>query len=120
MANAVEVELDAGLAETIKGLMRSMEEHKVFILKVGDVHIEMSQYAFAPKPSPVTAQPAQEEEVDPALTAFNPAEIARQMMARGKGEEQPKEVPKAYQDPTDPNAPINDEELFGTSLPQPS
>lgn len=106
-------------------LMKGMSAEGVFILKVGDLHIEMSQYKFAPKMPALPVNPPIPEQDD--ISDYPPEQRApfqalspMQSIAAAMGAMAPKPKDEKPLDPTDPNGPINDEELFGSNLPQPN
>jgi hypothetical protein len=100
----------AGRRPQVVNLMKEMLKYKVFHLKVGDVDIEMSQYAFVPKqelPPPMPNAPqAPEPQMADAFEAFRWKRPVEQSVA------------PLPQDPTDPNGEIDDRALFGSDLPQ--
>ena len=111
--------------ELVERLMKAMRENSVFIVKAGDLHVEMSQYAFAPKLPALPVNPPiprQDDINDYPLDQRAPFQALNPMAAIAAamgGKPAPEPEPQSRIDPTDPNAPIDDEALFGSNLPQP-
>jgi hypothetical protein len=98
-------------------LMKEMIAGKIFHLKVGDIELQASQYAFVPKPEAIPAapqlrpaplpEPADYPELSAPFQAFRPWAPKK---------EQPVETRRI--DPSDPDSPLDDDALFGSDLPQ--
>lgn len=96
--------------------MRLMLRRKMFHVKLANgVELQASQYAFTPKT--VVSQPVKRksseapkpEAIMAPFEAFRPWEKPKPDSDVAAEQE--------YADPTDPNAPIDDEALFATDLP---
>jgi hypothetical protein len=111
----------------LKQIIDVMTQGKVFRLVSGDIQIEMSQYAYAPKLPAIpefTPPPKQDDinnyppEMRASFQAFNdPMEAIGKALGGVPQRDEPLGI---SQDPTDPDAPINDSELFGVGMPQPN
>lgn len=100
-------------------LVKEMREHQVFHVKMEGVEVQMSQYAFAPKAAaaPAFVAPAAPR---PQRPAEAPEFAAIQAFKPWKSKPQSDAAPAeqwAPLDPTDPDAEIDDDALFGANIP---
>lgn len=102
--------------KAFRALVEEMRKLQVFHVKLGELEVQMSQYAFVPKPEVLPPSrplaPPEPIEAYPELTA--PFQAFRPWTSKPPKKEP---VDTAPYDPTDPNGPLDDNALFASDLP---